>query len=199
MKKIGLTGGIGSGKSYIAKVFENIGVPVFYADEEAKKILNTKEVLLLLNQKLETNIIDADTGMANRKLLAALVFNQKDKLQILNQIIHPKVEKAFIIWCESHSDSPYVLKEAAILFESNSYKNLDGVICVLAAMSLRIQRVSNRDGAGEDEIKNRMKNQWTDEQRVALSNWIINNNENVPVVAQVLNIHQDIIRSMIHV
>jgi dephospho-CoA kinase len=193
LKKIGLTGGIGSGKTYIAKVFENLGVPVFYADEEAKKILNNKDILFLLSQKFETEVMDLQTGLANRKLIASIVFNRPEKLQILNQIIHPKVAQAFQQWCLSNQQSSYVIKEAAILFESNSYKNLDGVICVYAPMPLRINRVVERDGSNKDEIIKRINAQWSDEQRLAQSNWAINNDENKPILPQVLDIHQKIL------
>jgi dephospho-CoA kinase len=193
LKKIGLTGGIGSGKTYIAKVFENLGVPVFYADEEAKKILNKKDILFLLSQKFETEVMDLQTGLPNRKLIASIVFNRPEKLQILNQIIHPKVAQAFQQWCLSNQQSSYVIKEAAILFESNSYKNLDGVICVYAPMPLRINRVVERDGSNKDEIIKRINAQWSDEQRLAQSNWAINNDENKSILPQVLDIHQKIL------
>lgn len=192
MKKIGLTGGIGSGKSYIAKIFEALQVPVFYADEEAKKILNEPAVIPLLNKALETNILDDKTGLADRKKIASIVFSEPDKLKKLNQIIHPLVEQNFIHWCQKNRQQKYVIKEAAILFESGSYKHLDGVICVISPMELRLKRVAARDQQPETEILKRMQHQWSDEERIARSNWIIHNSEQVALLSQVLAVHHKI-------
>ena len=193
MKNIGLTGGIGSGKSYIAKVFEALDIPVFYADNEAKKILNESQIIINVSEVLQTNIIDPATGLANRKKIASIVFNDPEKLKLLNQIIHPAVEQNFIIWCANHAQKKYVIKEAAILFESGSYKKLDGVICVVSPLELRLKRLAVRDNESEAEILKRINNQWSDEQRIALSNWVINNDEQSPVLSQVLLVHQKII------
>lgn len=193
MKNIGLTGGIGSGKSYIAKVFEALDIPVFYADNEAKKILNEPQIIINVSEVLQTNIIDTATGLANRKKIASIVFNDPEKLKLLNQIIHPAVEQNFIIWCANHAQKKYVIKEAAILFESGSYKKLDGVICVVSPLELRLKRLAVRDNESEAEILKRINNQWSDEQRIALSNWVIHNDEQSPVLSQVLLVHQKII------
>lgn len=193
MKNIGLTGGIGSGKSYIAKVFEALDIPVFYADNEAKKILNEPQIIINVSEVLQTNIIDPATGLANRKKIASIVFNDPEKLKLLNQIIHPAVEQNFIIWCANHAQKKYVIKEAAILFESGSYKKLDGVICVVSPLELRLKRLAVRDNESEAEILKRINNQWSDEQRIALSNWVIHNDERSPVLSQVLLVHQKII------
>jgi dephospho-CoA kinase len=193
LKNIGLTGGIGSGKSYIAKVFEALDIPVFYADNEAKKILNEPQIIINVSEVLQTNIIDTATGLANRKKIASIVFNDPEKLKLLNQIIHPAVEQNFIIWCANHAQKKYVIKEAAILFESGSYKKLDGVICVVSPLELRLKRLAVRDNESEAEILKRINNQWSDEQRIALSNWVIHNDEQSPVLSQVLLVHQKII------
>jgi dephospho-CoA kinase len=193
LKNIGLTGGIGSGKSYIAKVFEALDIPVFYADNEAKKILNEPQIIINVSEVLQTNIIDPATGLANRKKIASIVFNDPEKLKLLNQIIHPAVEQNFIIWCANHAQKKYVIKEAAILFESGSYKKLDGVICVVSPLELRLKRLAVRDNESEAEILKRINNQWSDEQRVALSNWVIHNDEQSPILSQVLLVHQKII------
>ena len=193
MKNIGLTGGIGSGKSYIAKVFEALDIPVFYADNEAKKILNEPQIIINVSEVLQTNIIDPATGLANRKKIASIVFNDSEKLKLLTQIIHPAVEQNFIIWRANHAQKKYVIKEAAILFESGSYKKLDGVICVVSPLELRLKRVAVRDNESEAEILKRINNQWSDEQRIALSNWVIHNDERSPILSQVLLVHQKII------
>jgi dephospho-CoA kinase len=192
LKKIGLTGGIGSGKSYIAKIFEALAVPVFYADDEAKKILNKPEVLNEVSKALNESVFDAHSNLADRKKIASLVFNAPEKLKLLNQIIHPKVELAFKSWCEINTTKKYVIKEAAILFESEAYLNLDGVICVLAPIDLRLKRVAERDQIDEKEIAQRIKNQWTDEQRIAQSNWLIYNDLQHELLSQVLDIHHEI-------
>jgi dephospho-CoA kinase len=192
LKKIGLTGGIGSGKSYIAKMFEALQVPVFYADDEAKKVLNLPTVIKEVSEALDAQVLDLNTGLADRKKIASLVFNAPEKLQLLNQIIHPKVEDAFVAWCQHKVNYNYVLKEAAILFESGSYKNLDGVICIMAPIELRIKRVAKRDQQTPAEIQKRIDQQWTDEQRKALSNWIIYNDEQHQLLNQVLAVHQEI-------
>jgi dephospho-CoA kinase len=192
LKKIGLTGGIGAGKSYIAKMFEALFVPVFYADEEAKRILNEAITIQEVSQALQTDILDKETGLANRKKIASIVFESPDKLKLLNQIIHPKVEQNFQSWCKLFLHQKYVIKEAAILFESESYKNLDGVICVVSPLELRVKRVLIRDQQTETEILKRISNQWSDEQRVARSNWVINNDENSTLLDQVLFVHQKI-------
>jgi len=193
LKNIGLTGGIGSGKSYIAKVFEALDIPVFYADNEAKKILNEPQIIINVSEVLQTNIIDPATGLANRKKIASIVFNDSEKLKLLNQIIHPAVEQNFIIWRANHAQKKYVIKEAAILFESGSYKKLDGVICVVSPLELRLKRLAVRDNESEAEILKRINNQWSDEQRIALSNWVIHNDERIPILSQVLLVHQKII------
>jgi dephospho-CoA kinase len=193
LKKIGLTGGIGSGKSYIAMLFEALQVPVFYADLVAREILNDPTILNQVSEALDTSIVDVNTGLADRKKIASLVFSAPEKLMLLNQIIHPAVEAEFIEWCTLHEKHHYVLKEAAILFESGSYKNLDSVICVLAPLALRLKRVTKRDQQSEAEILKRINNQWSDEQRMNHANWLINNDEQHPLLEQVLAIHNEII------
>ena len=192
MKKIGLTGGIGSGKSYVAKVFEAIGVPVFYADDEAKKILNSPTVLQQLESIFNESITDLKTNQADRKKIATIVFNNHEKLTQLNQVIHPLVEHHFVTWSQKYIAHKYVLKEAAILFESGSYKNLDGVIAVVSPLELRLQRVMMRDNTSKEEVLRRINNQWTDEQRIQHSNWIVYNEENKPLLSQILAIHHQI-------
>ena len=192
MKKIGLTGGIGSGKSYIAKLFEALAVPVFYADDMAKEILNERNTIKEVSEALQNNIADQVTGLADRKKIASIVFNSPGKLKLLNHIIHPKVEQHFIEWLKKYAHKKYIIKEAAILFESGSYKNLDGVICVVSPLELRLKRVALRDSQPASEILKRINNQWTDEERVARSNWVIRNEENLPLLDQVLHIHQNI-------
>jgi dephospho-CoA kinase len=133
-------------------------------------------------------VIDHSTGLADKKLIASIVFQHPEKLALLNNIIHPKVEEWFQRWCQKYAQKKYVLKEAAILFESGSYKNLDGIITVVAPITVRINRVMKRDGQSVEQIRQRINNQWTDEQRTAHANWIIDNDENKELLSKILEI-----------
>jgi dephospho-CoA kinase len=170
---IGLTGGIGSGKSTMAKYFASLGVPVYIADDEAKKILlepqTVKEIAEVFGDEVMVN------GLPDRKKLAAVVFNSPEKLSVLNSIIHPKVREDFKKWVDNHSNEKFVIKEAAILFESGSYKECDDIILVTAPQDIRVQRVMQRDDVTREEVLNRMNNQWDDQKKAALSTYIINN------------------------
>lgn len=172
-KIIGLTGGIGSGKTTIANYFESLGVPLYIADDEAKKILNTpgaiKEIVSAFGEDMLTN------NLPDRAKIAALVFNSPDKLQKLNAIIHPKVSEHFKDWLEQRKDKKFVIKEAAILFESGSYKDCDKIILVTAPKEVRINRVMQRDGVTRDKVLERMNAQWEEEKKANLSDYIINN------------------------
>ncbi|KAF2517502.1 dephospho-CoA kinase [Flavobacterium salilacus subsp. salilacus] len=172
-KVIGLTGGIGSGKTTIANYFASLGVPVYIADEEAKNILYTPDVIAEVTAAFGEGVLTE--GIPDRKKLAAMVFNSPEKLQTLNTIIHPKVNDHFYNWLNAHKNVPFVIKEAAILFESGSYKNCDKIILVTAPKDIRVQRVMKRDGSTEEEVQKRMDNQWSDEKKRELSDFIINN------------------------
>jgi dephospho-CoA kinase len=170
---IGLTGGIGSGKTTIARYFESLGVPVYIADDEAKKILYLPQAVQELAAAFGGDVLT--DGQPDKAKLAAVVFNDAEKLKTLNKIIHPKVGKHFEQWAESHKDKKFVIKEAAILFESGSYKLCDGVILVTAPIDVRIQRVMDRDGVSREKVEERMAHQWSDEKKIALSDYVINN------------------------
>lgn len=172
-KIIGLTGGIGSGKSTVAKHIEQMGVPVYIADLEAKKILDTKDAISEVAKAFGPEIIE--NGKVNREKLSQIVFQQPQKLKILNSIIHPKVALHFKNWVEANDKQPIVIKEAAILFESGSYKDCDKVILVTAPKEIRIQRVMKRDGLSREAIENRMLNQWSEERKEALSDYVVTN------------------------
>lgn len=172
-KIIGLTGGIGSGKTTIANYFKSHGVPLYIADDEAKKILNApetvREIIAVFGKDILTD------GVPDRAKIAALVFNAPDKLQLLNGIIHPKVSEHFKDWLEKQKDKKFIIKEAAILFESGSYKDCDKIILVTAPKEVRISRVMERDGVIRDRVLERMNAQWDEEKKVGLSDYIINN------------------------
>lgn len=172
-KIIGLTGGIGSGKTTIAKYFISLGVPVYIADEEAKKVLYLPEVAEEVRSAFGDEVFT--NGEPDRKKLAAKVFSDPEKLQVLNGIIHPRVGQHFQHWVQSHAGEDIVIKETAILFESGSYKDCDAVILVTAPKEIRIARVMARDGVSEAQVLERMANQWDEEEKKQKSDYVIEN------------------------
>ena len=172
-KIIGLTGGIGSGKSTIAKHFGNLGIPIYIADLEAKKIMDTDVVIKKIIAEFGETVIENEK--VDRKKIAEIVFRDSGKLQILNSIIHPAIANHFANWVYENSKSDLVIKETAILFESGSYKDCDYIILVTAPKESRIQRVMKRDGLSRDSIESRMANQWSEEKKEKLSDFVIFN------------------------
>ena len=173
MKVVGLTGGIGSGKSTIARLFAALGIAVYDSDTEAKKLINASAEI----KKRIVEVFGAEAyaeGGYNRAYMADIVFRNPDKLAVLNSIVHPVLADYFNQWVALQT-SPYVIKEAAILFESGSYKNCDFIITVTAPETLRISRCMSRDGSTEAQVRARMAQQWTDAQRSALSDAVIEN------------------------
>ena len=188
---IGLTGGIGAGKSLVAVIFNSLGVPVFNADLEAREILNS-------SSEVRKQIIgafgeSAYVGLeANRPFLAGMIFKDEALREKLNAIVHPAVADAFDLWVSKNSSNPYVLKEAAITFETGLYKSLDGVILVTAPKEVRIGRVMKRDGVTENQVLDRMAAQWSDEEKLKLADYRIDNDEKTLIIPQVLRIHDTI-------
>ncbi len=172
-KVIGLTGGIGSGKTLVANYIRSKGIPVYIADEEAKQLMQTPEIVKAIANTFGNKIMNGH--QVNREELARLVFESPKMLQKLNEIIHPKVKQHFEDWLKKHYDYPFVVKEAAILFESGSYRFCDKIITVTAPLPVRLQRVMERDQISEEQVMNRIKNQWNDEKKVALSDFVIHN------------------------
>ncbi|WP_320814982.1 dephospho-CoA kinase [Flavobacterium sp.] len=173
-KIIGLTGGIGSGKSTVASYIASKGIPVYIADEVAKKIMNRKSVVLEVSAIFSEKVLD-DKNKLDRKKIASIVFNNPEKLKELNAIIHPKVKTHFLNWLKRHKNHPFVIKEVAILFETGGDKDCDAVILVTAPEELRIQRTILRDNSDELSVRERIKNQLSDEVKKKSSNFIINN------------------------
>ena len=192
MIKIGITGGMGSGKSTVAKVFEVLGIPVYYADDAAKKLMNEdaalKEKLIAVFGKE----IYQD-GILNRTHLSGLVFNNPDKLAQLNSIVHPATIADAESWMRQQH-SPYAIKEAAILFESGANKYVDKVIGVYAPIQLRISRVMQRDNITEEAVTARMNRQMEEEKKMSLCDYVITNDEQKLVIPQVLKIHELLIK-----
>ena len=173
-KIIGLTGGIGSGKSTVASYIASKGIPVYIADEEAKKIMELPEVILEVQQLFDENIL-FENNQLNRAKIAEIVFKNPQKLQELNAVIHPKVKMHFMNWLKLHEDFPFVVKEVAILFETGGDASCDKVILVTAPEEVRIKRVMQRDKTKMINVKNRIKNQLSDQEKKAKSDFIIEN------------------------
>lgn len=194
MIKIGITGGIGSGKSTVCKVFESLGIPVNDADSLAKRIIvedNDLRKSISENFGNESYLPD---GSYNRTYIAQLVFNNTEKLNLLNQLVHPKVIEYSNKWTEQHQHKKYVIKEAALMFESGSYKYNDFNIVVESPLSIRIKRICKRDGISEEAALKRINAQWSDDERKLKSDLIILNNEKDSIIKQVINIHQNILQ-----
>ena len=172
-KIIGLTGGIGSGKTTIAHLFSAYGIPVYITDIEARNLMQSDEVLNQIEKVFGNSIFK--NGILLRDKLSELVFNDAEKLKQLNEIVHPVVKKHFKNWLEGYKTSPYVIYESAILFESGSFKECDLIITIVVPLEIRIQRVMERDKTTREKVLERVKNQWNDEQKSSKSDFILEN------------------------
>lgn len=190
-KIIGLTGGIGSGKTTVAKMFQDLGVPVYIADLEAKKITNNPNTIKLIEQHFGSKVVS--NGILDRTALANLVFDNPNKLNQLNAIIHPLVAQDFATWVATHEREKFVIKETAILFETGNHTQCDYVITVTAPIDVRIKRVLKRDQIDEDEIRKRIANQWPEEKKAKLSDFVIQNINLDNTLQQVKNIYSKIV------
>ena len=194
-KVIGLTGGIGSGKTTIAGFFKQNGVPVYIADDGAKKVMQSAEIINEVKLTFGESLFDND--VLNRPKLAEIVFNNADKLAKLNSIVHPAVKRDFELWLSQHQEYEFVIYESAILFESGRYIECDYIVTVTAPIEIRIERVLKRDNTTRENVLNRMKMQWDDEKRISLSNFVINNSnlkiaeEDVVKILKILKITQN--------
>lgn len=191
MIKIGITGGIGSGKSTVAKLLKLHGVPVYNADDETKKLNNISPVIrkqlmkhfgedLYLNNELD------------KKKFAHIIFNDAEKLKLANAIIHPEVLKHFTNWCNQHSNYPIVALEAAILFESNFHKYLDKVITVYSPLDVRVERVSKRDNVSPEMVKSRISHQMPETEKIGMSEYVIFNDYQTSLIEQVSKLLEEI-------
>ncbi len=194
MKVIGITGGIGSGKSVACAIFRTLGVPVYDADQEAKNLYDKYPDLL---DKIKVEVSDEvfdKNGKLDRKKMAELVFSDPLKLKLLNAVVHPAVRKDFLKWVSSQMNQAYVIKEAAILYESGAYKDCDQVISVLSPVDLRIQRVRERDRKSRADVEKIIENQMSDEERIKKSDFVITNDEKEMLIPQVLSIHDQLMK-----
>ena len=187
MLKVGITGGIGSGKTTICYFFRLLGIPVFEADTEAKHIINSSAFVRSELKRLFGNDIYLANQSIDRKKLAGLIFNSPILLEKVNAIVHPEVRKFFFEWCATQN-TPYIIHEAAILFESGFYKMMDQTILVKAPVNDRIHRVMTREITTEEEVKNRISKQWTDEEKEALATYTINNNNAELIIPRLLEL-----------
>jgi len=194
--KVGITGGIGAGKSIVSKIFKILGIPVYDADARAKFLMTHDSAVI---KEIKLNFGDdayLQDGNLNRKYIAKHIFVGGEKYEIINKIVHPAVALDFEKWSTSHEDATYVLKEAALLFESDSYKNLDYIITVLAPIALRIERVLIRDQhRTKDDVKNIISIQMKDEDKISKSQFIITNDNSQLILPQVFKINDFLINS----
>ncbi len=189
--RIGITGGIGSGKSTVAKIFETLGVPIYYADDAARRIMNENEALREAIQRSfgeETYI----NQQLNRSYLASLVFGNEEKLALLNELVHPLTIEDSEKWMQAKS-GPYAIKEAALIFESDVWKGLDKVIGVSSPYKLRLQRAMQRDSISEEAVLARMSKQMNEEEKMKRCDFIIYNDERQLLIPQVLAVHEKLL------
>lgn len=191
MLKVGLTGGIGSGKSTVAAIFETLGIQVYYADKEAKRLM-IEDANLIQSIKELLGEESYSNGNLNREYIASIVFNEPKKLEQLNQLIHPLTITDSLNWMLQQS-TPYAIKEAALIFESNSESHLDVIICVTSPESLRIKRVMERDGIDEDAVRQRMSRQMSEAEKIKRCNFVITNDELNLLTPQAIRIHESLI------
>src|SRR5437868_1683634 len=190
MLKVGITGGIGSGKSIVCQVFSSLGIPIYDADKEAAGLVESDQKIIAKIKKEFGNDFYNAGGDLDRKKMADLVFNNKAALEKLNSIVHPVVIKQSEDWAKQFKDVPYVIREAAILFESGANKGLDKVIMVTAPEELRIKRVMERDHKSKEEVQAIIQNQSLEKDKIKRSDFVIINDESKLILPQVLSIHQ---------
>jgi dephospho-CoA kinase len=191
MRKIGLTGSIGSGKSLVASLFAETGVPVYHADEEAKRFYQYPAIIARLREHFGENMLN-DQGGIDKARLAGVVFSDPAELKWLSALIHPLVKSDFNCWCDLHHGVPYVLHEAAIIFESGFDVFFDRIILVTAPRDIRIARVMKRDAVTETEVLRRMSFQWEEEKKIPLADYLISNSGKEMLLPQVAALHQSL-------
>jgi len=187
--KIGITGSIGSGKTTVCRILETLHVPVYYADERGKYLQqNNKKVISQVRSAFGDRVYGPG-NVLDRSALSGIVFNDPDKLAVLESIVHPAVFQDFNEWV-SKQNTPYIIKEAALLFEAGTNKNLDKMITVTAPLEVRIQRVLLRDHLSREQVQARMNRQWTDERKIKEADYVIYNDDRQLLLPQVLRLHE---------
>lgn len=192
MLKVGITGGIGSGKTTVCQIFATLGIPIYYADVRAKELMISDADLIQQIKKLfgENAYLN---GELNRKYIAEKAFHDKNLLQQLNTIVHPAVFQNTLNWFQTHHNKAYTLYEAAIMFESGSYKLMDKMISVFAPLEDRISRTMKRDHISREEVLERVNKQMPEEEKMKRADFVIYNDHSQPLIQQVLTIHQQLI------
>ncbi len=189
MIKIGITGGIGSGKSIVSKIFEVMGTAVYNSDQKAKQLMNGNEII---RRKLTAKFgekIYLNSGLLNKKLLASIIFTKSEHTKFVNNTVHPVIIEDFRKWTEKHDKSKIIVKEAALLIESNAYKDLDIIITVFAPLELRIKRVMLRDGMKRSQVLDRIKKQLPEEEKMKIADYVIVNDDKKAVLPQLMKIY----------
>ena len=192
MLKIGITGGIGSGKTTVCKIFETLKIPVYYADVRAKELMVSDFDVIQQIKKLFGEEAYTENGHLNRKLIGEKAFQDKNLLQQLNAIVHPAVFQDTLNWYQTYHDKVYTLYEAAIMFESGSYKLMDKMITVFAPLEDRIERIIKRDNISREEVLERVDKQLPEEEKISRADFVIYNDHSQPLIEQVLTIHRHI-------
>jgi dephospho-CoA kinase len=191
MIRVGITGNIGSGKSTVSRIFQAMGIAVFYADTEARQLYFREDVKEIL-RNIFGEVVFTDSGEMDTKKLAEIIFNDKSKLQTINGIIHPLVFERYREWLASHEDDVYTLHESAILFENKLEHHYDLIINVTAPPELRISRIMQRDGVGREMVEARMAHQWSEAEKNRRSDFVITNDGKQLLIPQVLTIDEKI-------
>lgn len=191
---VGLTGNIGSGKTTVSRLFSMLGVPVYYADEKGRQFLGLPEVREKVISLFGKDVL-GENGEIDRQKLASVVFADKEKLRQLNAVIHPLIRADFRQWADKQAGHPYVMEEAAILFESGLADDFDRIVLVAAPEELRISRVCRRDGVEEGSVRQRARHQWSEKYKKPMSDYIIENDETSLVIDQVQEIHGQLLKA----
>ncbi len=192
MLKAAITGNIGSGKTTVCRIFKSLGIPVFYADTEAKKLYGNADVISAVENAFGTNVFDENRQLIRQKL-AEIVFRNTTSLKILNGILYPKLMERYQKWLVENAHYPYTLHEAAVIYENGLEKQFDTIINVFAPENIRFTRIKNRDNSPDTEIKNRMKQQWPDEKKNRLADFVIVNDGSRFLIPQVMEVHKTLI------
>jgi dephospho-CoA kinase len=194
MMIVGVTGGIGSGKTTVCQVFRALGIPVYDADLAARELYDRDpELMRAVREAFGDGVLDAE-GRLDRKQMAAIVFSDPARLEMLNALVHPRVRSDFRKWVKQQTHAPYVIREAAILFESGTHKDCDRIVTVTAPVELRKQRIRQRDQRSEEEIGKVMERQWSDEEKIRRSDAVLVNDEKELLLPRILALHQEFLQ-----
>ena len=197
MLKVGVTGGIGSGKTTVCNMFELLHVPVYYSDSRSKELIQSDSGLIQLIKSEFGDHLYSKENKLDRAALAAIVFNDAEKLGKLNSIVHPAVAKDFLNWCEQYTAEKYIIKESAILFEAIAHIDLDFIITVYADSETRLKRIQDRDHSKASDVLARMKNQLSDTDKMSRSDYVIFNDGKHSLIKQVLALHEELSNDLI--